>query len=116
MAISAWTAFEDCRRALKCAIWQRNNRCVAGRDWVTLIPEEDPPDGFAANAQAWTATLRLAARILEGWGYVMSPLTLADGKATVDKRLNASVSLLFDRIASRREARVATNCDCGDCP
>lgn len=116
MAVSASTAFEDCRRALKCAIWQRNRICIFGRDWVTIIPEEDPTDGFSANAQAWTATLRLAAGILEGWGYVMKPILLDDGRAVVDAVLNASVGSLFDHIMTRREAGTATDCDCGDCP
>ena len=116
MAVSATTAFEDCRRALKCAIWQRNGMCIAGRDWVTLVPEADPPDGFSANAQAWTATLRLAASILQGWGYVMNPILLADGKALNSEALNASVGGLLDRIKTRRATGLATTCDCGGCP
>ena len=114
MTVSASTAYEDSRRALRCAVWQRNGRCIKGTEWITVKPGEDPPDGLGANKQAWTQTLRDAASILRGWKYKLPVPTLADGSKTLDEPLLASVRLLFKSMTQYRPTGLATECEgCG---
>ena len=113
MPVSASTAFEDARRALRCAIWQRHARRIAGAQWVNTSPGGDPPDELGCDKQAWTQTLRVAARTLSDWKYVLPEPRLEHGKAMLDEPLNRSVRMLFDAMTAYRPAGQATPCDHG---
>lgn len=116
MAVSNSTAFEDARRALRCAIWQRQGRRIEGRDWIEVVPGADPPDGLGNSKAAWAETLRLAAEILRNWQYSIPRPTLADAESVLDEGLNRSVRLLFNSIEIYRPVGVATACDAGGAP
>lgn len=113
MAVSASTAFEDARRALRCAIWQRHARRIEGAQWVKLTPGGDPPGEFGCDRQAWTRTLRIAAETLGGWQYTLPVPSLADGTSMLDEPLNRSVRLLFESMTAYRPTGIATTCDHG---
>lgn len=113
MTVSASTAFEDARRALRCAIWQRHARRIEGAQWVSMTPGGDPPGEFGCNKQAWTRTLRIAAATLRDWQYTLPEPTLAQGKSMLDEPLNRSVRLLHEAMTAYRPVGVATVCDHG---
>lgn len=113
MSVSSSTAFEDARRALQCAIWQRQGKKIQGPQWITVTPGGAPPEDLGCSAQAWTATLRLAAEILEGWQYELPKPSVANGDAMLDKSLNRSVRLLHGSMTGYRPIGVSTACNHG---
>lgn len=114
MAVSDSTAFEDARRALRCAIWQRQGRKIDGHDWISVVPGADFPDGLENSKAAWTETLRFAADILRSWQYSIPKPTLADAGSVLNESLNRSVRLLFESMEHYRPLGVATSCNAGD--
>lgn len=113
MTVSVSTAFEDARRALRCAIWQRLKRRIQGAQWVTITPGGDPPDELGCNTEAWTRVLSIAAATLRKWQYALPEPAIADGESMLDKPLNRSVRLLHDAMTAYRPTGVTTTCDHG---
>lgn len=113
MTVSASTAFEDARRALRCAIWQRLRRSIDGSQWISITPGGDLPRELGCNKQAWTRVLRIAAATLRNWQYALPDPALADGDSMLDEPLNRSVRLLHGAMTVYRPTGVATTCDHG---
>lgn len=114
MAVSKSTAFEDARRALQCAIWRRHTRRIEGSQWLTISPGGSPPGELGCNKQAWTQTLRIAARTLRDWQYSLPEPSLDNGEDMLDEPLNRSVRLLHDAMTAYRPTGIVTACDHGE--
>jgi hypothetical protein len=113
MAVEKSTAYEDARRALRCAIWNRHGKRIEGAEWISMSPGGDPPTEFGCNAQAWTRTLRVAAKTLVDWGYGLPRPELDEGESVVGESLQRSVRLLFESMTAYRQPGTATRCDDG---
>ncbi|GAB3344924.1 hypothetical protein [Lysobacter tyrosinilyticus] len=113
MTVGESTAFEDARRALRCAIWRRHGRRVEGSAWISSTPGGDPPGDLGCNKQAWTKTLRIAASTLRSWEYTLPEVSLDDAESVLDENFNRSVRLLFEAMTAYRPTGVAIACDDG---
>lgn len=113
MTVKESTAFEDARRALRCAVWKRHHRTVVGGEWISKSPGGDPPGGLGCNKQAWKKTLEIAVGTLRTWQYTLPVMSLADAESVLDENFNRSVRLLFEAMTAYRPKGVVIACDDG---
>lgn len=101
MAEGDWTAFNECRMALRRIIWKYHQVCVIGSAWNSLIPGAKPP-GLSCVGGKWRSEMQEARELLKSWGYRVDPV----GKTNVllNQPLQASVQHLYNLILQNRSA------------
>lgn len=100
MATGDWTAFEECRMALRRIVWKHHRDCIKGPKWNSLKPGASPQKGFACDAGKWRTEMQEAQALLKEWGYKVKPIGGAEG--LLGQPLQASVQHLFDLILQNR--------------
>ncbi len=102
MAEGDWTAFNECRMALRRIIWKHQRVCVSGSAWNSLKPGALPPKGFACDGGAWRTEMQQAQGLLKNWGYQVDPVGAVND--LLNQSLQASVQRLFNLILQNRSA------------